>query len=161
MKLIQNYVDLLLFISFVSALTVLGNPVETYLYGTQYITIILCFLPLTALLIFIYAPVYFKLQLTSGYEVRFYIDKQVIDKQCLHKKIISNLNFTLQYFELRFNSTVRMVLSLVHCFYLVFYMALVVYGPSLALNQGILAGKFFKTLIDCNQMICILLYVFQ
>ncbi|CAL8109656.1 unnamed protein product [Orchesella dallaii] len=100
-------VALSLMCSFVSGITVLGNPVETYLYGTQYATIILSFIPLTAALQFIYVPVYFKLQLTSAF----------------------------QYFEIRFNTAVRTVLSLITCFYLIFYMALVVYGPSIALNQ--------------------------
>lgn len=63
-------VALSLVCSFVSAITMLGNPVETYLYGTQYMIIILAFIPMTLALQFIYVPVYFRLNLTSAYEVR-------------------------------------------------------------------------------------------
>ncbi len=69
----------------------LGNPVETYLYGTQYITIILAFIPMTAALLYIYVPVYFRLNLTSAY----------------------------QLLEIRFNFPVRIVVSVINCLYLV------------------------------------------
>jgi len=55
----------------------LGNPVEVYLYGTQYMTIILAFIPMTAALLYIYVPVYFRLQLTSAYEVNVLFIKYI------------------------------------------------------------------------------------
>jgi len=55
--------------SFVSAITILGNPPEVYFYGTQYLLIAVGFVPITLALAYIFVPVFFKLQLTSAYEV--------------------------------------------------------------------------------------------
>ena len=57
--------------SFVSAITLLGNPSEVYFYGTQYGLIVFSFIPLTLAVMYLYAPVYFNLQLSSAYEVRY------------------------------------------------------------------------------------------
>ncbi|XP_021946912.2 sodium-coupled monocarboxylate transporter 2 [Folsomia candida] len=100
-------VALSLMSSFISAIAMLGNPMEVYLYGTQYLTVIISFIPMTFVLIYVYANVYFKMQLTSSYE----------------------------YLEIRFNSAVRYLVSIINILYLIMYCSLVVYGPSLALNQ--------------------------
>lgn len=55
--------------SFVSAITVLGNPVEIYFYGSTYGLILVSFIPMTWSLAYCYVPVYHNLQLTSAYEV--------------------------------------------------------------------------------------------
>ena len=49
----------------------IGNPVEIYYYGTQYMLSLLSYVPLTLTLTYLYVPVFFNLQLTSAYEVSF------------------------------------------------------------------------------------------
>lgn len=66
--------------SFISAITILGNPLEIYFYGSSYSLIVVTFIPLTLTLAFFFCPVFFNLQLTSAYEVMkfdtiFYICK--------------------------------------------------------------------------------------
>ncbi|CAG7817002.1 unnamed protein product, partial [Allacma fusca] len=61
-------VALSLLCSFISANTMIGNPVEIYYYGTQYMLSLISYVPLTLTLTYLYIPVYFKLQLTSAYE---------------------------------------------------------------------------------------------
>lgn len=85
-------VALSLLCSFVSAITLLGNPVEVYFYGSQYWLISLSFIPMTALVVFLYVPVFFELSLTSSNE----------------------------YFQLRFNSQlIRTTVSIISIVYLV------------------------------------------
>jgi sodium-coupled monocarboxylate transporter 8/12 len=100
-------VTLSLVCSFVSAITLLGNPVEVYFYGTQYTLIAFAFIPMTAALAYLYVPVYFELQLTSAYE----------------------------YFQWRFSSRLRLVMSIFAMLHLMVYMPTTVWGPSLALEQ--------------------------
>ncbi|CAG7724703.1 unnamed protein product [Allacma fusca] len=100
-------VSMSLVCSAVSAITILGNPVETYLYGTPTMWIIFTYIPFTLSLAFLYLPVYFRLKVNSAYE----------------------------YIELRFNSTVRTTVSLIAIVQLIVSMAIAVYAPSLAINQ--------------------------
>jgi len=109
-------VTLSLVCSFVSAITLLGNPVEIYFYGAQYTFIAFSFIPMTLVLMYVLVPVYFRLQLTSAYE----------------------------YFEWRFSRRVRMVLSVFAIVHLVFYMPTTVYGPSLALDQVANIDRYFS-----------------
>jgi hypothetical protein len=55
--------------SYVSSITLLGHPVEIYLFGTQLMVVLICYIPLTWSLMYLYVPFYFNLQLTSVYEV--------------------------------------------------------------------------------------------
>ncbi|KAG4068534.1 hypothetical protein HA402_004875 [Bradysia odoriphaga] len=100
-------VALSLVCSFVSAITLLGNPVEVYFYGQQYTVIFFSFIPMTLVLAYLYVPVYFDLQLTSAY----------------------------QYFEWRFSRPVRTMCTIFAIIHLVVYMPITVLGPSLALDQ--------------------------
>jgi len=62
-------VALSLLASFMSAITLLGTPAEIVLYGTQYwmIWISYCFVvPLSA---YVFIPVFYRLELTSVFEV--------------------------------------------------------------------------------------------
>lgn len=72
--------------SFVSAVTLLGNPVEVYFYGQQYTMIVFAFVPMTILLSYFYVPVYLDLQLNSAYQVR-----------PMHVKLISQTYFVKLY----------------------------------------------------------------
>ncbi|GAB6023076.1 Sodium-coupled monocarboxylate transporter 1 [Chamberlinius hualienensis] len=100
-------IALSLLASFLSAITLLGTPVEIYQHGTQYFMIFVgyCFvIPITA---YLYMPVFYNLEITSAYE----------------------------YLERRFNHIVRKCGSGVYIFQMVIYLAIVTYAPALALNQ--------------------------
>jgi len=56
--------------SFISAITLLGTPVEIYNYGTQYSIVLINFFFVMAASAYLYLPVFFKLQLTSTFEVK-------------------------------------------------------------------------------------------
>ncbi|XP_021948921.1 sodium-coupled monocarboxylate transporter 1 [Folsomia candida] len=100
-------VSLSLICSFISAITLLGNPVEVYFYGLIYLYFSISFIPMTLIISYCYLPVFFKLQLTSAYE----------------------------YFEMRFDKKARQIVSASAIIHLMIYMPLTVWGPSLALDQ--------------------------
>lgn len=58
--------------SYISGISLLGLPAEMYTFGTQYWMIIgsECFVSVTMALV--YLPVFYKLQITSSYEVCIY-----------------------------------------------------------------------------------------
>nr|XP_013814896.1 PREDICTED: sodium-coupled monocarboxylate transporter 2 [Apteryx mantelli mantelli] len=93
--------------SFMSAVTVLGTPSEVYRYGASFI---LFFLSYTLVIIFtseLFVPVFYRSGITSTYE----------------------------YLELRFNKMVRFAATLIYILQTILYTGIVVYAPSLALNQ--------------------------
>ncbi|NXJ15823.1 SC5AC protein, partial [Odontophorus gujanensis] len=93
--------------SFMSAVTVLGTPSEVYRYGASFV---LFFLSYTFVIIFtseLFLPVFYRSDITSTYE----------------------------YLELRFNKTVRLAATLIYILQTILYTGIVVYAPSLALNQ--------------------------
>ncbi|XP_050456946.1 sodium-coupled monocarboxylate transporter 1-like [Cataglyphis hispanica] len=93
--------------SFISGVTILGTPTEIYNFGTQYwITIISIFFSGIVVAI-VYLPVFTTLQLNSVYE----------------------------YLEIRFDRSVRILISLIFVFDAVLYQSIVIYVPALALNQ--------------------------
>ncbi|XP_068003920.1 sodium-coupled monocarboxylate transporter 2 isoform X2 [Melanerpes formicivorus] len=93
--------------SFMSAVTVLGTPSEVYRYGASFVLFFLAY----ALVIFftaeLFLPVFYRSGITSTYE----------------------------YLELRFNKIVRLAATLIYVLQTVLYTGIVVYAPSLALNQ--------------------------
>ncbi|KPM08948.1 sodium-dependent multivitamin transporter-like protein [Sarcoptes scabiei] len=58
--------------SFMSAITLLGVSSEIYFYGTQFIVINLSYAIGTPITAFVFLPVFYKLKLTSVYEMIFY-----------------------------------------------------------------------------------------
>ncbi|XP_055929194.1 sodium-coupled monocarboxylate transporter 2-like isoform X1 [Argiope bruennichi] len=93
--------------TFVSAITLLGVPAESYQFGIQYwlINISYCFMiPVAA---HIYTPLFFKLQVSSVNE----------------------------YLEKRFNRFVRTVCFVISTISQLLYVAFVIYAPSLVLSQ--------------------------
>ncbi|NXG52913.1 SC5AC protein, partial [Psilopogon haemacephalus] len=93
--------------SFMSAVTVLGTPSEVYRYGAAFV---LFFLSYALVIIFtaeLFLPVFYRSGITSTYE----------------------------YLELRFNKIVRLAATLIYVLQTVLYTGIVVYAPSLALNQ--------------------------
>lgn len=55
--------------SFMSAITLLGVSSENYNYGLQFIVINISYGLATPLAVYLYLPVFFRLQATSAYEV--------------------------------------------------------------------------------------------
>ncbi|NXS97492.1 SC5AC protein, partial [Jacana jacana] len=93
--------------SFMSAVTVLGAPSEVYRYGAPFV---LFFLSYALVIIFtaeLFLPVFYRSGITSTYE----------------------------YLELRFNKIVRLAATLIYIVQTILYTGIVVYAPSLALNQ--------------------------
>ena len=93
--------------SFMSAITLLGTPAEMYVSGTQYLWLLAAYPLVMAATVFIFLPVYEKIDITSCYE----------------------------YLELRFHKSVRLLASACFTLQMVLYMAIVVYAPALALSQ--------------------------
>lgn len=56
--------------SFMSAITLMGNPAEIYKYGTQFVMIGLSYSLVMPAAAHLYIPIFYKLNLTSVYEVR-------------------------------------------------------------------------------------------
>ncbi|XP_046473322.1 sodium-coupled monocarboxylate transporter 1-like [Neodiprion pinetum] len=91
----------------VSGITLLGIPSEVYKYGTQYAACIFTTIFMCILTLYIFLPVFHKLQLTS----------------------------TFEYLELRFGRIVRQFASVLYTISLILHTPLVIYGPALAFAQ--------------------------
>lgn len=61
-------VTMSLIASFISGITLLGTPTEIYVYGTQYMFIVIGVLLMGVAMTFVYLPVFHDLKLTSTYE---------------------------------------------------------------------------------------------
>lgn len=112
-------VTLSLICSFISAITLMGNPVEVYYYGLVYIYFSLSFIPMTLAVAYLYVPVFFHLRLTSAYE----------------------------YLEKRFSKTTRRIMSVSAIIHLMIYMPLTVWGPSLALDQVAGVNRYISSAV--------------
>ncbi|XP_054290447.1 sodium-coupled monocarboxylate transporter 2-like [Macrosteles quadrilineatus] len=93
--------------SHVSGVTVVGVPAEVYMYGTQYLAVLISDVIVAVVNICFFIPVFYNLQITSLFE----------------------------YLELRFNHKVRVLGSTIFSLYLIFYIPVVIYVPALVLNQ--------------------------
>ncbi|XP_050533671.1 sodium-coupled monocarboxylate transporter 1-like [Daktulosphaira vitifoliae] len=111
--------------SHVSGITLLGTPSEIYVYGTQYLVVAVINIFIIIIVIYVFLPVFYDLQLKSVYE----------------------------YFELRFNRDVRAVASFMYAISLVLYIPVVIYVPALAFNQVSKLNVHTITPILC--LICI------
>jgi len=63
-----------------SAVTLLGNPAEMYYYGTQFFMIGIAYIVTAPIAAYLFMPVYYRLELTSAYEV-FLPSSQLIIKK--------------------------------------------------------------------------------
>ena len=102
-----NKIHFLLYNSHVSGITLLGVPSEVYLHGTAYVNCIFTAMLTSIITIFVFLPVFYKLQLPSIFE----------------------------YLELRFSRSVRLLSSLLYIISLFIYIPIVVYVPALAFSQ--------------------------
>ena len=55
--------------SYLSAITLLGVPSEIYTYGIQYAVLLLSYLILVTTAAVLYAPIFYRLEVTSAHEV--------------------------------------------------------------------------------------------
>ncbi|KAL9963406.1 hypothetical protein ACROYT_G026916 [Oculina patagonica] len=99
-------VALSLLASFMSAITILGVPSEIYIFGTQYWLIIASYVILFPSVALIFVPVFRAVDISSSYE----------------------------YLEKRFSTGVRNIGSVCFLIQTSLYMAIVVYGPAIALE---------------------------
>ncbi|CUT99293.1 sodium coupled monocarboxylate transporter 1 [Echinococcus multilocularis] len=93
--------------SFTSAVALMGNNSEFYLFGLEFLNLILGYIISFPIAAEVYAPVFYKLNLASGHE----------------------------YLELRFCRVLRWIVTLVFCFQMIIYIAVVLYAPALALSR--------------------------
>ncbi|XP_030840353.1 sodium-dependent multivitamin transporter isoform X1 [Strongylocentrotus purpuratus] len=92
--------------SYVSAITILGIPAEIFIYGIQYWIVIFSFFITIPITALVFIPVFHGLGVTSAYEY-------------LHK---------------RFSMSVRIAGAFLFIIQTLFYMAIVLYAPALAIN---------------------------
>ncbi|KAL5235937.1 hypothetical protein ACI65C_003347 [Semiaphis heraclei] len=119
-------ITLSLIASHISGITLLGVPTEIYSNGTQYLIVgVVNNVVVIALVLWIYLPVFYDLQLTSVYE----------------------------YLGLRFDSNVRGLSSLIFAIQLILYIPVVIYIPALAFNQVTGLDVHVITVIIC--VVCI------
>ncbi|XP_022209730.2 sodium-coupled monocarboxylate transporter 1 isoform X2 [Drosophila obscura] len=118
-------VALSLVASFVSGISLLGTSTEIYVYGTQYAFILVTLAISGAISWYIFLPVFCNLQLTSTYE----------------------------YFEMRFNKSVRLLGSTLFTCSNMIWLPIVIYVPALAFNQVTGINIHIITPIVC--VICI------
>ncbi|XP_016281242.1 sodium-coupled monocarboxylate transporter 1-like isoform X1 [Monodelphis domestica] len=120
-------VSLSLLASFLSALTVLGMPVEVYYYGAIYLYDILTFTIVIGITGEVYLPIFYRLKITSTYEV---------DK----------------YLELRFNRELRLIGSVLFIVQMVLYTGIVICAPALALHD--VTGLGLRTAVFATGVVC-------
>ncbi|XP_068732400.1 sodium-coupled monocarboxylate transporter 1-like [Montipora capricornis] len=99
-------VALSLIASFMSAITILGVPSEIYSFGTQYWLIVASYVILFPSVALIFVPVFRAVDISSSYE----------------------------YLEKRFSFGIRILGSICFIIQTSLYMAIVVYGPAIALE---------------------------
>ncbi|XP_069784649.1 sodium/iodide cotransporter isoform X1 [Narcine bancroftii] len=100
-------VGLSLAASFMSAIQVLGVPVEVYTYGVKFVQMCLGQTLNAVLTAYLFLPIFYRLRITSTYE----------------------------YLELRFTKALRLCGTLQFLVATVLYTGVVIYAPALILNQ--------------------------
>lgn len=111
--------------SHISGVSLLGVPSEVYQYGTQYAACIFTSFISCFIIVCIYLPVFYKLQLTS----------------------------TFEYLEIRFTRPVRILASFLYTLALVIYVPLIIYVPALAFSQATGINLHYVATVIC--MVCI------
>ncbi|KAK7111789.1 hypothetical protein V1264_011365 [Littorina saxatilis] len=94
-------------VTFMSALTLLGNPVEVYNFNTMFWWLALSMLIAVAASAHVFAPFFFRLRVTTVFE----------------------------YLQMRFNTPVRILGSIIIILQTLVYFSFILYAPSLALSS--------------------------
>ncbi|XP_078424682.1 sodium-coupled monocarboxylate transporter 1-like [Cetorhinus maximus] len=111
--------------SFMSAVTVLGAPYDTYHFGAVNSYFAIAYMLVVIISAEVFLPVFYRLGVTSSYE----------------------------YLELRFNRWVRLCGTILFMIQTIFYTGIVIYAPALALNQVTnfnLWGSIVSTGVVCT-----------
>lgn len=105
-----NFTNYLLIKPFstISGIAILAVPADVYYYGISYWMMCMGLVITPFITIWVYLPVFFKLQLTSSYE----------------------------YLELRFDKRLRLLTSFLFLLSMILFLPIVIYIPALALEQG-------------------------
>lgn len=111
--------------SHVSGITLLSIPAEMYAYGSQYAVMVVSASVVGFVLIYIYLPVFYELQLTSSF----------------------------QYLEMRFDKSVRLTASFIYAISIIIFVPIIVYVPALAFSQ--VSGINLHIITLVTSIICI------
>ncbi|XP_072179667.1 sodium-coupled monocarboxylate transporter 1-like [Diadema setosum] len=99
-------VSMSIMVSFISAISVIGTPGEIYMYDTMFLWGVIAYILPNLLLVRLFMPLFFKLNITSVYE----------------------------YLELRYNRAVRSCGTAIFSIQTLIYMGIAMYTPALAIN---------------------------
>ena len=105
-------VGLSLAVSFMSAITILGVPAESYMYGYMYIYMPLGFFVIATTTSLIYLPVFYNSGIVSAYE----------------------------YLELRFSPFLRVFVNIMFSIQTLLYTGICIYGKLMKFSSGFLSG---------------------
>ncbi|XP_043565724.1 sodium-coupled monocarboxylate transporter 1-like isoform X1 [Chiloscyllium plagiosum] len=111
--------------SFMSAVTMLGAPYDTYHFGAVNVYFAISYMLVVILSAKVFLPIFYRLGVTSSYE----------------------------YLELRFNRWVRLCGTILFMIQTILYTGIVIYAPALALNQVTnfnLWGSIISTGVVCT-----------
>ncbi|RZF32171.1 hypothetical protein LSTR_LSTR004034 [Laodelphax striatellus] len=92
---------------YITAIELLGNPAEMYVYGAQFWLTFASYIIVVPITSYLYLPVFRKVQITSAYE----------------------------YLEMRFNKYARVIAAAMYVFQMILYTSVAVYAPALALSH--------------------------
>ncbi|XP_059618767.1 sodium-coupled monocarboxylate transporter 1-like [Phlebotomus argentipes] len=93
--------------TYISGITLLGTPTEIYIFGVQYMYILIGVYCVAVIMTYIFLPVFHDLKLTSTYE----------------------------YLEMRFDKRIRLLGSVMFILGTMAWLPIVIYVPALAFNQ--------------------------
>jgi sodium-coupled monocarboxylate transporter 8/12 len=111
--------------SHVSGVTLLAIPADIYRFGAGFWLMVPILVIMSAVIIYVYLPVFYKLQITSTYE----------------------------YLERRFDSTNRVFASFLFTLGLFLYLPIIIYLPALALSAATGLNIHYITPVVCG--VCI------
>ena len=74
--------------SFMSAITLLGTPAEMYVFGTQYCALVLSYPFVMGAAAHLYLPVFFKLQVSTSYEVSGYAWELILCFESMYRGLL-------------------------------------------------------------------------
>lgn len=112
--------------SFMSGITVIGTPAESYRFGSAYWIFGFAYAIMSAISAEIFVPLFYRLRVTSAYE----------------------------YLELRFSRPIRIIGTSMYIVQTVLYTGLVIYAPALALNQ--ITGLDLWGVLVATGVVCII-----
>lgn len=85
--------------SFMSAITLLGVSAEVYFYGAQFILINISYIIGSPIAAYVFLPIFYKLKLTSVYEVWIYAFEKIKQIKILFLFFSSVSRITIQSFD--------------------------------------------------------------